>query len=36
MGNAKTTNEKLVVAASYVATTFRFLPETARPPEAPK
>jgi len=36
LGNAKTTNEKLVVAASYVATTFRFLPEAAKPPEAPK
>jgi type IV pilus assembly protein PilO len=27
MGSPKTTNEKLVVSASYVATTFRFLPE---------
>src|SRR5229473_1935193 len=36
MGSPRTTNEKLVVAASYVATTFRFLPESARPPEAPK
>ena len=27
MGQAKLTNEKLVVNASYVATTFRFLPE---------
>ena len=37
MGAAKMTNEKLVVNASYVATTFRFLPE-AQPaaPGAPK
>ncbi len=27
MGNAKTQNEKLVLSASYVATTFRFLPD---------
>jgi type IV pilus assembly protein PilO len=27
MGGAKTVNEKLVVQASYIATTFRFLPE---------
>jgi type IV pilus assembly protein PilO len=27
MGSAKTQNEKLVVSASYVATTFRFLPD---------
>jgi type IV pilus assembly protein PilO len=27
MGTAKTVNEKLVVQASYLATTFRFLPE---------
>lgn len=30
MGNAKLTNEKLVVSASYVATTFRFLPEAGK------
>jgi type IV pilus assembly protein PilO len=29
MGSAKTVNEKLVVNASYVATTFRFLPQEA-------
>lgn len=29
MGGAKMTNEKLVVNASYVATTFRFLPQPA-------
>jgi hypothetical protein len=29
MGGAKTVNEKLVVNASYVATTFRFLPQEA-------
>ena len=29
MGQSKMTNEKLVVNASYVATTFRFLPQTA-------
>ena len=27
MGSPKTVNEKLVVQASYIATTFRFLPE---------
>ncbi|HUJ24735.1 MAG TPA: type 4a pilus biogenesis protein PilO, partial [Myxococcales bacterium] len=31
MGGAKTVNEKLVVNASYVATTFRFLPQAAAP-----
>lgn len=39
MGAAKTVNEKLVVNASYVATTFRFLPPqpaAAKPPEAAK
>jgi len=30
MGGAKTTNDKLVVNASYVATTFRFLPEAGK------
>ena len=30
MGGAKTTNDKLVVSASYVATTFRFLPEAGK------
>jgi type IV pilus assembly protein PilO len=30
MGTAKLTNEKLVVNASYVATTFRFLPEAGK------
>jgi type IV pilus assembly protein PilO len=29
MGGVKTVNEKLVVNASYVATTFRFLPQEA-------
>lgn len=36
MGQAKMTNEKLVVNASYVATTFRFLPEVAPAAGAPK
>src|SRR3954463_9404930 len=35
MGGARTTAEKLVVSATYVATTFRFLPEAA-PAGAPK
>jgi type IV pilus assembly protein PilO len=30
MGGAKTSNDKLVVNASYVATTFRFLPEAGK------
>lgn len=30
LGSPKTVNEKLVVSASYVATTFRFLPEAAK------
>jgi type IV pilus assembly protein PilO len=30
LGGPKTVNEKLVVSASYVATTFRFLPEAAK------
>jgi type IV pilus assembly protein PilO len=30
MGSAKMTNEKLVVSAGYVATTFRFLPEAGK------
>lgn len=30
MGSAKTVNEKLVVQASYIATTFRFLPEATK------
>ena len=32
MNKARMVNEKLVVDASYVATTFRFLPEAAKPP----
>ncbi|HEY5675894.1 MAG TPA: type 4a pilus biogenesis protein PilO [Myxococcales bacterium] len=36
MGNAKFTNDKMVVAASYVATTFRFLPPEAAPAPAKK
>src|SRR5258708_16937122 len=36
MGSPRTTNEKLVVAASYVATTFPFPPQSARPPQAPQ
>src|SRR5438128_869438 len=35
MGGARITAEKLVVSATYVATTFRFLPEAA-PPRPPK
>src|SRR5437763_5919401 len=35
MGSSKMTNEKLVVNANYIATTFRFLPEAA-PAGAPK
>src|SRR6266478_4901836 len=31
MGQPRVTSEKLIVNASYVATTFRFLPETAPP-----
>jgi type IV pilus assembly protein PilO len=31
MGGARTTAEKLVVSATYVATTFRFLPDAAPP-----
>jgi Tfp pilus assembly protein PilO len=31
MSGARTQNEKLVVGASYVATTFRFLPEANKP-----
>ncbi len=31
MGSSKMLNEKLVVSASYVATTFRFLPEASKP-----
>jgi type IV pilus assembly protein PilO len=36
MGNAKLQNDKVVVAASYVATTFRFLPPEAAPAPAKK
>lgn len=36
MGQAKFINEKLVVSASYVATTFRFLPEATAVAGAPK
>ena len=36
MGGAKMVNEKLVVGATYVATTFRFLPEANKPQGAPK
>src|SRR5881394_986515 len=32
MGGARFTNEKLVVSSTYVATTFRFVPETANSP----
>jgi type IV pilus assembly protein PilO len=35
MGSARITSEKLVVSATYVATTFRFLPD-ATPPKAAK
>ena len=35
MGSPKMQGDKLVVAASYVATTFRFVPETANPPAKP-
>src|SRR5438105_9578055 len=35
MGTPRFTNEKLIVSATYVATTFRFLPE-ATPPRAAK
>jgi hypothetical protein len=31
MGQPRVTSEKLIVNASYVATTFRFLQETAPP-----
>ena len=34
MGQAKMINEKLVVGASYVATTFRFVPQAPPPPPA--
>jgi type IV pilus assembly protein PilO len=33
MGTPRLTNEKLVVNATYVATTFRFLPEAAKAPQ---
>src|SRR4051812_42316484 len=36
MGNPQTKNEKLVVNVTYVATTFRFLPEAGRPAGAAK
>jgi type IV pilus assembly protein PilO len=36
MSGAKMQNEKLVLAATYVATTFRFLPEANKPQGAPK
>jgi len=32
MGNARLSAEKLVVSATYVATTFRFLPEATQQP----
>ncbi len=35
MNSAKVQNDKLIVSASYVATTFRFLPETTKPAGAP-
>ena len=35
MSGAKMVNEKLVVSASYVATTFRFLPEAPKPAAPP-
>jgi type IV pilus assembly protein PilO len=35
MNSAKVVNDKLIVSASYVATTFRFLPEAPRPAPAP-
>jgi type IV pilus assembly protein PilO len=36
MSGAKMQNEKLVLAATYIATTFRFLPEANKPQGAPK
>jgi type IV pilus assembly protein PilO len=36
MGSAKTQNDKIVVGATYVATTFRFLPPEAAPAPAKK
>src|SRR5256885_6632292 len=36
MGQPRVTSEKLIVNASYVATTFRFLPEAAPPKRAAK
>src|SRR5713226_2057335 len=36
MSGAKMQNEKLVLATTYVATTFRFLPEANKPQGAPK
>ena len=36
MGGAKMAAEKLVVSATYVATTFRFLPDAAPPPRPAK
>jgi type IV pilus assembly protein PilO len=36
MSGAKMQNEKLVLASTYVATTFRFLPEANKPQGAPK
>ena len=36
MGGARLSAEKLVVSATYVATTFRFLPEATQPPRPAK
>ena len=36
MGQPRVTSEKLIVNATYVATTFRFLPEAAPPKGAAK